>query len=113
MNRFARQTGTKDANHDVIVRELRDRGCTVVELERPVDIVIGRLGVWTFCEIKTGPGAEVKPTQSSFLAECHSKGLPCILIDDLDDVDAWFPMVPDCAPAATAQPVKISDAQNP
>lgn len=93
MNRFAKRTGTPDANAAVIVKELKDRGATVVELERPVDLVIGYGGVWTFAEVKVGPKANIRESQSDFLKECRAKGLPCILIDDLDDVDNWFPVL--------------------
>lgn len=66
----------------------------VVELERPVDLVIGYNGAWTFAEVKVSPRANIRPSQSTFLKSCRAKGLACILIDDLDDVDNWFPLVP-------------------
>ncbi len=92
MNRYARKTGQPDENEAEIIRELQDRGALVVVIDRPTDLVVGYRGTWTFAEIKSKPGAPVRKSQQSFLNRCAIQGLPCVLIDHLDDVDVWWPV---------------------
>ena len=81
-----------DANQAVIVRELRDRGALVVILGQPVDLLVGYNGVWCLVEVKASPRSNIRPSQRAFLDQCQKFGVPCILMDDLDDVDYWFPL---------------------
>ena len=67
MNRYARRTGSADVNEHEIIRELQDRGATVIVIDRPVDLVVGYLGVWTFVEVKASPTATVRGSQQTFL----------------------------------------------
>jgi len=94
MNKFARFSGTPDANERDIIDELERRGALVVVIDRPTDLVVGHNGTWTFCEIKTSPRARVRKSQKSFMQRCANKGLPCVLIDHIDDIDAWWPELP-------------------
>ena len=81
-----------DANQSVIVRELRDRGALVVILGQPVDLLVGYRGEWALCEVKAGPRSKIQPSQRAFLDQCRANNVPCFLLDDLDDVDTFFPL---------------------
>jgi hypothetical protein len=83
-----------DANQAVIVRELRDRGALVVILGQPVDLLVGYNGTWCLVEVKASPRSNIRPSQRAFLDQCQKFGVPCILMDDLDDCDYWFPLRP-------------------
>ena len=98
MNRFARRTGSADAVESIIVRELQDRGAIVVIVDRPLDLLVGYRGRWTFCEVKTGPGATIRKSQQDFLARCRMHDLPAVILDDLDDVDVFFPVQTESTP---------------
>ncbi len=87
-----RSHNQRDANQAEIVRELRDRGAIVVEIERPVDLLVGYNGSWCLVEVKDGPKAKIRPSQQAFLDQCKQHQVACILIDHLDDVDYWFPL---------------------
>ena len=84
-----------DANQAVIVKELRDRGALVVLLGQPVDLLVGYRGEWALVEVKAGPRSKIQPSQTKFLDQCRENQVPCFLIDDLDDVDTFFPLLPD------------------
>ncbi len=81
-----------DSNQPVIVRELRDRGALVVVLGQPVDLLVGYGGEWCLVEVKAGPRSKIRPSQQKFLDQCREHQVPCFLIDDLDDVDTFFPL---------------------
>lgn len=81
-----------DANQAVIVKELRHRGAMVVILGQPVDLLVGWRGQWALVEVKSGPQAKIRPSQSAFLDQCRLAQVPCFLIDDLDDVETFFPI---------------------
>lgn len=92
MNKFARFSGTPDANEREIIRELQDRGATVVVIDRPTDLVVGYLGRWTFVEVKASPSASIRKGQQAFLNRCAIQGLPAVIMDHLDDCDRYFPV---------------------
>jgi len=85
--------GAPDSNQAVIVRELRDRGALVVVLGQPVDLLVGYRGEWALCEVKAGPRSKIQPSQTKFLDQCRENQVPCFLLDDLDDVETFFPLV--------------------
>ncbi len=87
-----RRAARTDANQAVIVRELRDRGALVILLGQPVDLLVGYRGAWALVEVKAGPRSKIQPSQKAFLEQCQLHGVPCLLFDDLDDVDYWFPL---------------------
>ncbi len=84
-----------DSNQPIIVRELRDRGALVVILGQPVDLLVGYRGEWALVEVKAGPRSNIRPSQTKFLDQCRANNVPCFLIDDLDDVDTFFPLLTD------------------
>ncbi len=90
-----RQAARVDANQATIVKELRDRGALVVILGQPVDLLVGYRGEWALVEVKSGPGARVRPKQSDFLDQCRENQVACFLIDDLDDVETFCTLVAD------------------
>ena len=98
MNKFARFSGTPDANEKEIISELERRGAMVIVIDRPVDLVVGYLGVWVFVEIKNGPRARLRKSQKSFLQQATAQGLPVLVMTDLDDCDTFFPEIAETAP---------------
>ena len=92
MNRFERQTGRADANEAAIVEALQDRGAIVLVLDRPVDLLVGYQGRWVLVEVKDGPSASIRESQSKFLARCLVETLPCYLITDIKEIDEFFPI---------------------
>ena len=84
-----------DANQAVIVKELRDRGALVVILGQPVDLLVGYRGEWALVEVKASSRSKIQPSQTKFLDQCRENQVPCFLIDDLDDVATFFPLVTD------------------
>ena len=81
-----------DANQAVIVKELRDRGALVVVLGQPVDLLVGYRGEWALVEVKASSRSKIQPSQIKFLDQCRDNQVPCFLIDDLDDVETFFPL---------------------
>ncbi len=98
MNKFARFSGTPDANEREIVKELQQRGALVVVLDRPLDLVVGYAGRWVMVEIKSSPKARVRKVQKSFLQRAALLGLPAVIMTNLDDCDRFFPEVAGIAP---------------
>ena len=82
-----------DANQAVIVKELRDRGALVVVLGQPVDLLVGYRGEWALVEVKASSRSKIQPSQIKFLDQCRENQVPCFLLDDLDDVETFFPLV--------------------
>jgi hypothetical protein len=69
MSRYYRKD-TKDANHDQICAHLRSHGVTVMELERPLDLLLYYRGWTGWAEIKTQDrNAEIRRGQLEFMAE--------------------------------------------
>jgi hypothetical protein len=44
-------------------------------------------------EVKAGPRSKIQPSQQDFLDQCQAHRVPCFLMDDLDDVEYFFPLV--------------------
>ncbi len=84
----------RDTNEADIINELQDRGAVVIVIDAPTDLVVGYKGNWTFVEIKSGPKAKIRKGQRDFMLRCAAEGLPCVLVDHLDDVDNWWPSDP-------------------
>ena len=89
-----RSYNQRDANQAEIVAVLRERGAVVVDIERPVDLLVGYNGEWSLVEVKSGPRAKIQPSQKKFLAQCEQNQVPCILMFSPTDVDYWFPVKP-------------------
>ena len=84
----------RDGNEQAIMQELLDRGALVIQLDYPVDLLIGYLGKWTLAEVKASPKAPFKLGQIRFLDQCELRGLPAVTLDHIDDVDTYFPTDP-------------------
>jgi hypothetical protein len=78
-----------DANQPSIVKELRALGYSV-ELDHD-DIIVGYNGRTYWYEIKTGPKADIKPSQIKLLAEFkgHYKIVwsAQMIIDDIEEIE--------------------------
>ena len=85
----------RDTLEPVIIRELQDRGALVIELDFPLDLLVGYLGHWFLAEVKSSEKAPFRLTQIKFLDQCKLRGLKAVVLDDLDCVDEFFPIPPD------------------
>ena len=90
--------GKRDTLEPIIIEELKDRGALVIQLDRPCDLLVGYLGVWSLCEIKSGPHKPLQPMQAVMFAKAQAAGCPIYLIDDLDDCDTYYPNIKVAAP---------------
>jgi hypothetical protein len=43
-------------------------------------------------EVKASPRSKIQPSQQAFLDRAHAAHCPTFLIDDLDDVETFFPL---------------------
>ena len=85
----------RDAIEPVIIRELESRGALVIQLDFPVDLLVGYLGQWTLTEVKSSEKSPFRLSQLKFFDQCKLRGLTAVVLDDLDDVDTYFPIRPD------------------
>ncbi len=81
-----RKAGKRDSIEREIIEELRWRGAIVVQLDAPVDLLVGHLGVWYPVEVKSGAAAPMRASQELFFAQCDGAHLPYYVLSHLDDV---------------------------
>lgn len=93
LNRFAKQ---RDENEPAIVEAFRKAGCTVVLLDKPVDLLIGYRGVTFIVEIKrteplkkpkgerTRRKPRFKPGQEEFMRTW--RGSPVWVVESVEGV---------------------------
>ena len=86
-----RSHNQRDANQPEIVAALRERGAYVVEIEHPLDLLVGYNGNWILVEVKDGQKAKIRPSQQSFVDQVVAQNLPAIFIRSLHELDYWFP----------------------
>ena len=86
-----RSHNQRDANQPEIVAALRERGAYVVEIEHPLDLLVGYDGAWCLVEVKAGPKARIRPSQKAFVEQVQAQNLPAIIIFGKKDLDYWFP----------------------
>ena len=86
-----RSHNQRDANQSDIVAALRERGAYVVEIEHPVDLLVGWRGDWILVEVKSSRKAKIRPSQKAFVDQVNAQNLPAIIIFDKKDIDNWFP----------------------
>jgi len=86
-----RSHNQRDANQSEIVAALRERGAYVVEIEHPLDLLVGYAGQWVLVEVKDGPKARIRPSQQAFVDQVRAQNLQAIFIRSVHDVNYWFP----------------------
>ncbi len=86
-----RSHNQRDANQPEVVAALRERGAYVVEIEHPLDLLVGYDGQWVLVEVKSSPKAKIRPSQKAFVNQVMAQDLPAVFIFSLNDVDVWFP----------------------
>ena len=89
-NRFARQTGTPDANQASIVEALEKVGCKVHDIDKPVDLLVEFRGIWVVLEVKTKKG-KLENSQKRFFEKVKA---PAFIVRDIEEavaavVTAW------------------------
>ena len=85
MRRFARSTGTSDANQGLIVESLEKIGCKVWDMEKPVDLLVEFRGLFIAIEVKTEKG-RLTPAQEKFFRK--TKGPAYIVFDHVEAITA-------------------------
>ncbi len=83
-NRFARQTGTPDANQADIITALEKIGCTVHDIDKPVDLLIEFRGLWILMEVKTSKG-KLRDSQKRFLSKAKA---PAFVVRNIEEATA-------------------------
>ena len=83
-NRFARQTGTPDANQASIVEALEKIGCKVYDIDKPVDLLVEFRGVWIVLEVKTKKG-KLEDSQKRFFEKVKA---PAFIVRDIEEATA-------------------------
>lgn len=86
-----RSHNQRDSNQPEIVAALRERGAVVVEIEHPLDLLVGYRGSWCLVEVKDGPKARIRPSQQTFVDQVRAQDLPAIFIRSVPEVNYWFP----------------------
>ena len=86
-----RSYNQRDANQAEIVAALRERGAYVVEIEHPLDLLVGYDSRWVLVEVKDGPKARIRPSQQAFVDQVQAQNLPAIFIRSIPEVNYWFP----------------------
>lgn len=81
-----------DANHSIIVKALRELGCSVFDTSRVAggfpDLVVGKNGKTILVEIKADEKAKFTPAQEMFMLNWHGSAVARI-----DSVDAAIRLV--------------------
>ena len=90
VNRFARQTGTPDANQAEIITALEKVGCTVYDIDKPVDLLVEFRGLWILIEVKTTKG-KLEDSQKRFFKKVKA---PAFIVRNVEEavsavVTAW------------------------
>jgi hypothetical protein len=78
----------RDANEADIVIELRARGYSVTTMDKPVDLLLGKLGRTWIAEVKTTKGKLTKP-QERFYKTWRGNTLILRSIQDVAEFDAY------------------------
>lgn len=81
-----------DANHSIIVKALRELGCSVFDTSRVAggfpDLVVGKNGKTILVEIKADEKSKFTPAQEMFMLNWHGSAVARI-----DSVDAAIRLV--------------------
>ena len=83
-NRFARQTGTPDANQAEIITALEKIGCTVYDVDKPVDLLVEFRGLWVLLEVKTKKG-KLEDSQKRFFKNVKA---PAFIVRNIEEATA-------------------------
>lgn len=70
INRHAK---ARDANERAIVEALRHAGAYVVQLDKPLDLLVGFRGIWHVIEVKM-PNGRITPAQETFFDDVRKHG---------------------------------------
>lgn len=83
-NRFARQTGTPDANQADIVTALERIGCIVYDIDKPVDLLVEFRRLWIVLEVKTKKGI-LEDSQKRFFRNVKA---PAFVVRNIEEAVA-------------------------
>ncbi len=87
-NRFARQTGTPDANQSEIITALEKIGCIVYDIDKPVDLLVQFRNLWIVLEVKTKKGT-LENSQKRFFEKVKA---PAFIVRDILEATAAVQM---------------------
>ena len=91
VNRFARQTGTPDANQPEIVSALEKIGCKVYDIDKPVDLLVEFRSMWIVLEVKTKKG-KLEDSQERFFHGVNRTKAPAFIVRDIEEATAAVQM---------------------
>jgi len=86
--RFARSTGTPDANQAAIVTALEKIGCQVYDMDKPVDLLVEFRQMWVVIEVKTSKGT-LTPAQERFFGKVKA---PAFIVRNIEEAVAAVQM---------------------
>lgn len=76
----------RDANEPEVIEALRSVGAWVRQMDKPLDLLVGFRGRWTWLEVKDGKKSpsdrKVTDEEQEFLAICEANGLPAAVVMD-------------------------------
>jgi len=90
-NRFARQTGTPDANQASIVEALEKIGCKCYDMDKPVDLLVEFRRLWIVIEVKTSKGT-LTPSQEQFFHGVNRTRAPAFIVRNIEEATAAVQM---------------------
>jgi hypothetical protein len=86
LSRYAKR---RDKNETEIIKALESLGCMVWQLDRPVDLLIGRKHYFALIEVKDGSLAPSRrvltPGQIKFFGETHC--YPTAVVESVNDLE--------------------------
>lgn len=77
-----RRAARRDESEAEIIQALEACGFTVEQLDRPVDLLLGKVGWTGIAEVKTGKG-KLRPSQARFIARWPN---PVFILRSVEDV---------------------------
>jgi hypothetical protein len=86
--RFARQTGTADANQAEIILAIEKIGGHVYDIDKPVDLLVEFRGIWLVIEVKTKKG-KLEDSQKRFFEKVRA---PAFIVRDIEEAVAAVQM---------------------
>lgn len=74
LNRFGKR---RDDNERALIEALQAAGALVVQLDRPLDLLVGYGGAWILLEVKM-PGGRLTSGQEKFLTDVAAAGMGAV-----------------------------------
>lgn len=83
---LARYANRRDASEPAIVEVLEAAGFHIEPMDKPVDLLVSRAGVWHLIECKSGKAGKLTQAQQDFIAAARA---PVVVLRDAGEAVAW------------------------